>query len=172
MLLDCAEGIFRQKTQERGMSMSLKVNFACLSMSASVDQQTGNLSVFEVLEEVRAQQLPIYLQSLVIALVMEKSSDAAFQGKLMIHILTPDGNQALVGSGDMSVPQEQKRMKAVFRFAGFPVMQFGQHRFVLSWMDHTGSKVGEAILDFDAVQVAGQQQQVPPVPSDPSHTTH
>ena len=133
--------------------MGLKANFSSISFGASVDQQTGSLSVFEIIEELRVPQVPFNLQSLVIAVAMEKTQPEEFQGKVMIHVLTPDGRQQMVGNGEVRIPTEQKRMKAVFRFGGFPATQFGQHRFVLSWIDKAGAKVGEVLLDFDVTQV-------------------
>src|SRR5581483_5678574 len=100
----------------RVKAMSLKLQFASLSLGASVDQQTGNLSVFDLIEEIRTPQVPLHLQSLVISLSLLKTTPEEALGKMLIHILTPDGKQAVVGSGDLQVPAEQKRMKAVFRF--------------------------------------------------------
>jgi hypothetical protein len=134
--------------------MALKVHFSSLSFGASVDQQTGNLSVFDVIEELKTPQVPINLQSFVIALAVEKTVPGEFRGKMLIHILTPDGKQAVVGNGEVGIPADQRRMKAIFRFGGFPIGQFGRHRFVLSWMSDAGVKVGEALLDFDVVQAA------------------
>lgn len=149
--------------------MSLKLQFASLSLGASVDQQTGNLSVFDILEEIRTPQLPIHLQALVISLSLQKTVPGEFNGKILIHFLTPDGKQALVGQGDMRVPPEQQRMKAVFRFGGFPVVQYGQHRFVLSWVNEQSQKIGEAILDFSVIQVQQQAQGVAPDSRQVSH---
>ncbi len=142
--------------------MALKLQFAALSMGASVDQQTGSLSVFDVVEEIRAPQLPIHLPGLVISLCLEKTTGEAANGKLLIHLFTPDGKPVKVGQGDMQVPAEQKRMKAVFRFGNFPITQFGAHRFVLSWVNAAGQKEGEAILDFDAVQFTQVAQGMEP----------
>ncbi len=142
--------------------MSLKLHFCSLSLGASVDQQTGNLSVFDLVEEIRTPQVPIHIQSLVISLALEKREATAFDGKIFIHLFTPDGKQALVGNGEMAVPAEQRRMRAVFRFGGFPITQFGKHRFVLSWVDGQGAKIGEAILDFDAIQVTQVAQGMAP----------
>jgi hypothetical protein len=147
--------------------MTLKIHFVSLSIGASVDQQTGNLSVFDVLEEVRTPQVPIHLQSLVISLALEKLEPSEFSGKMIIHLLTPDGHQQIVGTGDMKIPVEQKRMKAVFRFGGFPISQYGAHRFVLSCMNQTGPKVAEAILNFDVVQVAQVAQGLAPIDKPP-----
>ena len=133
--------------------MALKLHFASLSLGAAVDQQTGNLSVFELIEEVRTPTVPIQLQSLVISLALQNIDAQEFKGKIFIHILTPDKKQAMVGNGEIGCPKGQKRMRAVFRFGGFPVSQFGDHRFVVSWMDQSNTKIGEAILDFDVVQV-------------------
>jgi len=133
--------------------MSLKLQFASLSFGASVDQQTGNLSVFDVIEDIKTPQVPIQLQSIVIALCLEKSAEDIFNGKMMIHFLAPDGSQRVVGQGEMNVPIEQRRMKAVFRFGAFPITAFGSHRFVLSWLDASNKKIGEALLDFSVTQV-------------------
>jgi hypothetical protein len=130
----------------------LKHRFASLSLGASVDQQTGNLSVFDLVEEVRTHQVPIQLQSLVIALVLERKEPGEFAGKVLIHLFTPDGKQAMVGEGALRMPPEQRKMRAVFRFGGFPLTAFGAHRFVLSWLNGQGAKVGEALLDFEVVQ--------------------
>jgi len=140
--------------------MSLKLNFSCLSMGASVDQQTGNLSVFDVVEEIRTPQVPAHVPSLVISLTLEHVNELAFNGKVFIHVLTPDGQQQMVGSGELRVPPEQKRVKAVFRFGAFPVLSFGAHRFVVSLMDEDQNKQAEAVLDFDVVKVTQVAQGV------------
>jgi hypothetical protein len=140
--------------------MSLKLQFASLSMGASVDQQTGNLSVFDIVDELRSSQVPFYLQSLVISVVLQKTAQVEFTGKMLIHLLTPDGKQQAVGTGDLRVPKDQSRMKAVFRYGNFPVLNYGQHRFVLSWVNSENTKVGEALLDFNAVQVTEVAQGV------------
>lgn len=146
--------------------MALKLHFAALSLGASVDQQTGHLSVFDVVEEIQAPQLPLSLQSLMISLSLEKTTRETAKGKMFIHFITPDGQQNKVGNGELEVPSDQKRMKAVFRFGGFPISQFGSHRFVLSWTNREGQKEGEAILDFDVVQITQVAQGMPPSSSE------
>ncbi len=138
----------------------IKIHFVSLSVGASVDQQTGSLSVFDILEEIRTPQVPLHLQSLVVSLALAKLKPGEFVGKMMIHLLTPDGRQQMVGTGEMKIPQDQNRMKAVFRFGGFPVSAFGAHRFVLSCLDVAGTKIAEAVLDFDVIQVAQVAQSV------------
>lgn len=142
--------------------MSLKCSFSSLSLGASVDQQTGSLSVFDVVDEIRTPQVPINIQSFVLTMVWENTKPADYDGKVFIHILTPDGKQAMVGNGELKVPGDQRRLKAVFRFGGFPVMAFGEHRFVLSWVNAQGTKEGEEILDFDVIQVTQVAQGAPP----------
>lgn len=140
----------------------VKLQFCCLSLGASVDQQTGNLSVFDVVEDIRTPQIPIQIQSFVISLALEKREAVEFTGRIFIHILTPDGKQAIVGNGDMNIPKDQRRMRAVFRFGGFPITQFGDHRFVVSWLNSSGTKIGEALLDFGVTQVTQVAQGVAP----------
>ncbi|MFN7684190.1 MAG: DUF6941 family protein [Oligoflexia bacterium] len=152
--------------------MALKLSFASLSLGAAVDQQTGSLSVFDIVDEIRTPQVPIHLQSLVISLALENTRQQESQGKVLIHLLTPDGKQNLLGQGELNVPREQRRLKAVFRFGGFPVFHFGSHRFVVSWVDAAGTKQGEALLDFEAVQVTQVAQGVPPAGGEKPPLSH
>ncbi len=131
-------------------------------MGAAVDQQTGNLSVFEVIEDLRVPQLPLHLPSLVISLALEKTASESYAGKMLIHLFTPDGKQQVVGNAAVDVPAEQKRMKAMFRFGNFPINTFGDHRIVLSWVNGSGMKDGEAILDFGVIQVTQVAQGMAP----------
>ena len=141
--------------------MSLKLGFASISVGASVDQQTGNLSVFDVIDEVRTPQIPVHLQSLVLTVVLDKQTPLDHRGKIFIHLIPPDGKQALVGNGELQIPADQRKLKAVFRFGGFPLVAFGLHRFVVSWTNQSGSKEGEAILDFDVIEVKADPLQTP-----------
>ena len=133
--------------------MSLKLHFASLSLGASVDQQTGSLSVFEVLEEIRTAQLPLQMGALVISLALVKTQQVAFTGKMFIHLIAPGGAQQMIGSGELHVPLEQHRMRAVFRLGGLPLQSYGAHRFVVSWTQGETTKIGEALLDFEVSQV-------------------
>lgn len=142
--------------------MALQLHFASLSVGASVDQQTGQLSVFELVEEIRTPQLPVHLPAMVISLALIKTGKDTVSGKMLIHLFTPDGQQHRVGQGEMKIPTDQKRMKAVFRFGNFPIHQYGEHRFVVSWVDQNGAKQGEALLDFEVIQAT---QVAPGVPS-------
>lgn len=126
-----------------------------MSLGAAVDQQTGSLSVFEVIDEIRAAQLPVHLQSLVLTIVLDKQVPVLHQGKVFIHIISPDGKQSMVGNGELEIPANQRKLKAVFRFGGFPILAFGSHRFVISWTNTAGTKEGEALLDFDVLEVEG-----------------
>jgi hypothetical protein len=148
--------------------MALKLNFSALSVSGAVDQHTGNLSVFENIEEIRVPQVPLHLPSLTLSLSLEKTSQGSEKGKLFIHMLTPDGKQALIGNGELAVPAEQRRVKALFRFGGMPIRQFGGHRIVVSWLNEQNVKEGEAIFDFDVVQSAQVAQAPAPAQTDPA----
>lgn len=132
--------------------MAVKIHFSSLSFGASVDQQTGNLSVFDLVEEIRTPQIPIQLPSLVLSLAMENTQRIEFKGQVLIHIIAPGEAPAKIGSGDLRVPSERKRVKAVFRFSGFPLANFGEYRVVVSVLDTSQQKVGESILDFEVIK--------------------
>ena len=143
--------------------MALHLQFASLSLSASVDQQTGNLSVFEIVEEIRAPQVPFQIQTLVIALSLYRSDPHQNGGMLSIDLTSPDEVVTRVGHGELGIPDQQRRMKAVFRFANFPIRQFGVYTFVLSWTGPTGEKEGEASLDFEVMQAESKTPPIPPM---------
>ncbi len=147
--------------------MNLKLHFASLSIGASVDQQTGNLSVYDVVDELRVPVLPTHMQAMVISLSLTKMEEGIFKGKIFIHLLTPDGRQHSIGNGELLVPADQRRMKAVFRLGGFPLNHFGSHRFVVSWLNATGAKIGEVLLDFDVAQATQVAQGAPPTEKPP-----
>lgn len=153
------------------MATNLKCAFSSLSLSASVDQQTGSLSVFDVVDEIRTPQVPIHVQMLVLTLVWEKAVGAGhFDGRVFIHVLTPDGKSALIGNGELKIPADQRRVKALFRLGGFPLLQFGSHRFVMSWVNAAGAKEGENLIDFEVVKVA-EPAATPPDPAG-GHAAH
>jgi hypothetical protein len=152
--------------------MSLKLQFSALSLGGAIDQTTGALSVFEILEEIRVPQLPIQIPNLTLTLSLEKQVPTAMNEKLFIHVLSPDGKQALLGSGDMAIPAEQRRVRAMFRLGGFPVTSFGAHRIVVSWVNASGAKEGEALFDFDVIQVKPEQMQGGPAGPGPAGVAH
>ena len=109
---------------------TLKIQFMSLSMGAAVDQQTGSLSIFDLVEELRTPQVPFHIQNLVMALALEKIDlDLDFHGRIGIEFFPPEGKSQVVGSGEMRIPSDQKRIKAIFRFGGFQIHHFGPHRF-------------------------------------------
>lgn len=144
--------------------MALHLQFASLSLSAAVDQQTNHLSVFDVVDEIRVPQVPAQVQNLVISLALVREEPHHNAGKLFIDLIPPDGNAARVGQGELQIPGPQRRMKAIFRFANFPLLQVGMYRFVVSWTDDRGEKEGEAILDFD-VSLQEEQRPGPAAPT-------
>jgi hypothetical protein len=131
--------------------MTLRIQFTTLALGASIDQQTGALSIFEILDEVRAAQLPIQMGQMVLAISLEKLVRHAVRGKIFIHLITPDEKQVMIGNGDLEVPENQRRLKAVFRLAGFPFSQTGRHRFVISWVNSEGQKESEGIIDLEVL---------------------
>ena len=150
--------------------MELRLNFASLSVGAAVDQQTGNLSIFEVVEEIRTPVVPIHLQSLVISLAFELSQPYAFEGYVDIHIKKPDGFSDAIGKGELKIPPDKKRIKVVFRFGAFPISAFGRHLFELVWSDAAGNEMGRGDIPFEVVKVVQVAQGV--APSNPPENTH
>jgi len=107
---------------------------------------------------------------MVLTLVWEKpAGNGHFDGRVFIHILTPDSKQALIGNGELKVPSDQRRVKALFRLGGFPLLQFGSHRFVVSWVNAAGVKEGETLVDFEVVKVG---EAPAPAPTGAPGVTH
>jgi hypothetical protein len=154
--------------------MALELQFSGLSFSGAVDQHTGNLSIFDLIEELRVPQLPINLPPVTLSIALKKTTPEAHKGGLFIHIKTPDGNTNMIGNGDLSVPAEQRRMKALFRFGGLPINQFGTHQIILTWVDAKGETEGNAFCEFDVLQAPAQPApgQRGPQPKGQNDVTH
>ena len=142
--------------------MSLKLTFVGLSLGAAVDQQTGSMSVFEIVEEIRVPQLPIQIQSFVLTLSFHRETLGQFDGRILIHLITPDQQQQMIANGELKIPAEQSRFKAIFRFGAFPVVQYGNHRFVISCLNEAQMKVTEGLVDYEVIQVNQANPVAPP----------
>ena len=132
----------------------LKFSFNVLSVGASIDSQTGNLSVFDFIDEVRTPQLPILLQSLIINVGIQKlEPNRPFAGQILIHQVAPDGTSGVLAKGDLKISEDQQKMKIVFRFNGMQINQFGNYKFVVSILDQNNNKFLESISELDCVKI-------------------
>ncbi len=110
----------------------IALRFAGLSLGAAVDHQTSNLSLFDVLDEIRTAQIPCTLQTLVASFILEKQEAVDFNGKLLIQLVPPQQPALALGSGEIRMTADQRKMKAVFRFGSFPIHHSGTHRLVMA----------------------------------------
>jgi len=107
--------------------------FGCVSLGASVDQQTGRLSVFDILEEVHSAQVPTQIPLLVISLLLERRNPEDSNLRFQLFHIPPSGGENLIGAGDLNFPARKSKMKAIFRFNHLPLADFGRHSIRVEW---------------------------------------
>ncbi|MBN21857.1 MAG: hypothetical protein CL678_11305 [Bdellovibrionaceae bacterium] len=150
--------------------MSVTLEFACLSLGVAVDQQTGSLSVFDVLEEMRAPQVPFQIPTLVISMIFLNHTGQKREGSFDMEVLDSEGNRIKIGQGQLSFPPSRKRMKAVLRMGAFPIHHFGEQKLFVKWQGEGVGFSGEQEFGFEAIQMPQVAQGSPQAQS--SDETH
>ena len=136
--------------------MSVKIQFAALSAGASVDQQTGRLSVFDVVEELKVPDLPLRVPNLVISLIAGKTTSKEIKGSMKVLLKDPSGRVRELGTNPIGFPENRKRLKAVFRFSGFPVEEAGVHILTVDYQGAAGKSLAKTEIEFSVLHVAGE----------------
>jgi hypothetical protein len=140
----------------------IKVSFNILSIGSAIDNQSANLSIFEIIEEVRTEMVPCHLPLMSINVGIQKLEPKPFSCSFMIHLVAPDGTSFTIGQGSCHIPPNQQRLKMVVKFNGLVFKQFGTHKIVVSFLDQNKNKFLESISELECVQL------VPPAPIIPS----
>lgn len=128
--------------------------FSVLSLSASVDSQTGSLSIFDQVDEIFSKSFPARLQSLVISFGLSTQNDDEKSGKILIHAITPSGQPTKIGEGKFSFSEKKENFKGCIRVNDILFEKEGKHRFVVSVLNSKNEKIAEVISDLNVKQIA------------------
>jgi hypothetical protein len=127
----------------------VKVSLCMLSLGSSLDKQSGSLSIFDVLEEIRVDKMPITIYNLSLSVGLKKLENKRFDGKLFVHVLSPEGESHTVGSSEISMGENTMTKRSVVKFTNFPISKFGKTRFVISVLNSSNEKISEGISDIE-----------------------
>ena len=108
----------------------MKLVFAVLAQSVSLDQMTGRLSLFNLVEGIQAPRFPTVLGELVFVAVLrrEAADQNRFDATLTVRI-----GQTTIGLANIAVDfQDKQNTRLIGNFQGLPVLTAGTLEFSLA----------------------------------------
>jgi hypothetical protein len=111
----------------------IKLNYAALATGASLDSASGNVTLFNVIEEVRVPQdrLPLHIPEVAfVGSFTRIEGDIAKMGFQLDYIM-PNGKTISVNKSEPLFQGD--RMRVVMRLNGMPIEVFGRHKLRVSW---------------------------------------
>jgi len=108
----------------------MKLVFAVLSQSVSLDQMTNRLSLFNLVEGIQAPHFPTVLAEIVfVAIIRREAADEnRFNATLTVRIA-----ETTIGLADIAVDFEDKQnTRLIGTFQGLPVLKPGTLEFSLA----------------------------------------
>lgn len=140
------------------MAISLAYALAC--ESATVDQQTNQLSIFKVIETVQTPgPFPATLPKATFILVwIRDSGDSVENSIFRIKVKQPNGRTNIKedGSFQSSFSEGIKRVRTIIDMVGFPVSGYGRHLVTIE------KKAGSRWTEAGEVALDVEQPVVPP----------
>lgn len=108
----------------------ISVRFALAAEGASVDRDSNQLSIFNILEGIQAESFPVFMQRIVfvVQLVREEGDENAFQAKFVLTVGNAEITAQMLNVDFMGKP----RNRIVVRLGGFVVPQPGTLTFRLT----------------------------------------
>lgn len=110
-----------------------------LCSKASVDQQTNNVSLFEVLEalQIKTSQAPTFpittpFQGTIVTLWARSEIARGERGEMRVRLLAPDGTQLseFINRTDLVRTPRTRNIAAI---TGLPIAGNGVHEFEVAW---------------------------------------
>jgi hypothetical protein len=108
----------------------MELEFFAVSASIAIDQGTNSMSLFEILEEVRASSFPAMSPPCCAVSVWRVDpADWARDFQVLLRITPPGAHGAASVSSNMHPEEGIRRHRAITRIAGIPVHEAGVIRF-------------------------------------------
>ena len=135
----------------------IKLNMACIASGASIDSGTGNLTLFNIIEEVRIpkESLPISIPELAFVGSFTRLDVKITTMNFQLEYHLPDGK--IMPINKSQAPFQGDRVRLVMRLNGMPIEKLGRHRLRINWdwpgcdVDDSGSfDIFMDVIHFDA----------------------
>lgn len=111
----------------------IKLNFAALATGAAIDSHTGNLTLYNMLEEVRVpkERLPLAIPEVAFVGAFTRLDAGLASMGFQLEYIMPSGRVIDVSKSETRFQGD--RMRVVMRLNGMPIEEFGRHRFRVQW---------------------------------------
>lgn len=126
----------------------IKLNLAAIASGASIDNATGNLTLFNIIEEIRIpkDRLPISIPELALVGSFTRLDAQIETMGFQLDYILPDGKTMAVNKS--STPFQGDRVRIVMRLNGMPIDTLGRHKLRLSWTWKSKGEEDEGSFDI------------------------
>ncbi|MCK9578004.1 hypothetical protein M0R01_00745 [bacterium] len=147
---------------EKKINSFLKLKWALVCRSVSVDQKTGLLSVFNVIEEICLKSksdlpsqlvIPVDINLVINLEVDDITSLDKLTPSLRVVILNPDKKE--IGCKDIKIDLSginNDKLRVIIGFDSFDIDDFGRYEFVICVKENDGSvykKIGSTSIKIE-----------------------
>lgn len=133
-----------------------RLEFFVVSESSAADQVTNQLSLFNVLEEIRTERFPFAIQSCVaVSLWRREPDDADRDWQVILRIRTP-GDEPRDFTSNFTFAQSL-RHRVTQRFLGLPVQREGDLVFELLINGQHAAEHVVTVMRAEAVDIPAEQ---------------
>lgn len=135
---------------------------AAIASGASIDSGTGNLTLFNVLEEIRVPQerLPISIPEVAFVGSFTRMDTSIDSMKFTLDYILPDGKTMNVNQS--STQFQGDRVRLVMRLNGMPIEKLGRHKLRISWSWKSIKEEDDASFDIFLDVLHFNQDSQPP----------
>ncbi|MDO8498570.1 MAG: hypothetical protein Q7S44_02185 [bacterium] len=121
----------------------IKHIWSVLCQKSSVDQQSNNVSLFDVFEalevginpdtNIKASDnsefiIPIQYQVVSLWTITDTGNN---EGEVRITLINPDGKEKILVNSDLKFPADKRRMRSINQIQGLPVNKNGDYHFIV-----------------------------------------
>ena len=115
------------------MAFMIKLNYTTIATGASIDNSTGNVTLFNLIEEIRIpkDRMPVAIPELAFVGSFTRLDPSISQMKFKLEYLQPQGKTLPIN--ESATVFQGDRMRVVIRLNGMPIDHFGRHKLRLIW---------------------------------------
>lgn len=121
----------------------IKHIWSVLCQKSSVDQQSNNVSLFDVFEALEVGinpttnikpsdnpefNIPIQYQVVSLWSITDAKNN---EGEIQVTLINPDGKEKILVNSDLKFPAGKRRMRSINQIQGLPVNKSGDYHFIV-----------------------------------------
>lgn len=121
----------------------IKHIWSVLCQKSSVDQQSNNVSLFDVFEALEVGinpttnieppdnpefNIPIQYQVVTLWTITDAKNN---EGEIRVTLINPDGKEKILVKSDLKFPSGKRRMRSINQIQGLPVNKSGDYHFIV-----------------------------------------